>query len=260
MYYLYHPESDCVWIEKDRKEAEHWVSRGYAEKITKPQYLNFLKEDSMKVGEKIWTPEFRVSFADVFERNTLSEKYQLDMLFPEGTDLSKLKKAVLGIAIEHWGSKDRFPKNLRSPFRDQQEKHEKGYAGYEPGCMFITPKSANRPPGIVGPDGKTHITKESGEFYGGCWARATIKAATYIPTKNGKPAGRPGITFFLQNIQKVRDDDPFGDNVASNADEDFEPVEGGADDPGAYKDSETSDMFGGGTESKESAQTSFLDD
>jgi hypothetical protein len=163
---------------------------------------------------KILTPEFRVSFPKVFKpeagmNGEGPEYYSLVMLFPKTADLSALKAAHAAAIKEKWG--DKKPANLRSPFRDGDEKELDGYEG----TIYITVKSKDKP-GLVNA-AKEKIVDEA-EFYAGCYARATLSCYAY--EKNGNR----GVSFGLQNIQKLRDGEPFGSK--RKAEDDFDAVEG----------------------------------
>lgn len=164
------------------------------------------------------TPRFRVSFPNVFRpgkaMNAGEEgKYSITALFAKDTDLSVLKKAAKEAAEEKWGTdQSKWPKNLRLPFRDQGEKE---FEGYEPGCIFITATSKQRP-GLV--DAKVQDIIEEKDFYPGCYARATVRAFAY------DQKGNRGVAFGLQNVQKVADGEPLGGRT--RATDDFAPVEG----------------------------------
>ena len=171
--------------------------------------------------EKIMTPEFRVSFAHVFEPHAFSEgdekKYSVVMLFDENEDLSKLKALAAATAKEKWGKK--IPANMRNPFRKGSEKPN--LDGYE-GKIFVTASSKMKP-GLVDKDVQAIIDKE--EFYSGCYARATVTCYAY-----GGPGTKftPGVAFGLQNIQKLRAGDTFSGR--SKAEDDFDVFDTGDDD------------------------------
>lgn len=169
-------------------------------------------------GDKCKTPVFRVMFANVFrpkgmendDGTTGTEKYSLMMLFDEDADLSKLKKMAMAKRKEVFGNKKIA--NFKMPFRDGEEKED--LDGFEPGMMFATASSQFRP-GIVDRDLEPIL--EQSEFYSGCYARATVHCYTY------KKKGNVGVSFGLNNIQKVRD----GESVSghSNAAEDFDEID-----------------------------------
>jgi hypothetical protein len=130
------------------------------------------------------------------------------MLFPKGADLSKLKAAVDAAIKAKWG--DKPPKGLRSPFRDQGEKD---YAGYEPGAIFVTAKSKERP-GLV--DAMMNDIIEETGFYSGCYARAQINPYAYDTN------GNKGVAFGLNHLQKLRDGEPM--NGRTRVEDAFEAV------------------------------------
>ena len=172
----------------------------------------------------IMTPEFRVSYPALFkpranknDDGTLgTPKYEITMLFPKGADLSKLKRAAEEAVKEKW--KDKPPKNLRSPFRDQGEKEGDGYVE---GAIFVCARSLLKP-GLVNRQCDDIIDQT--EIYPGCYARATVRAYAY--DKNGNK----GVSFDLCNVQKTRDGEPlaFRRNSAQDdfADDDLPPDEG----------------------------------
>jgi len=164
--------------------------------------------------QKILTPEFRVSFPKMFkpEAGMNGEGpayYSLVMLFPKDTDLTALKTAAQNAIKEKWG--DKKPANLRSPFRDGDEKELDGYAGQ----IYITCKSKDKP-GLVNA-AVEKITDEA-DFFAGCYARATLTCYAYDQN------GNRGVSFGLQNVQKLRDGEPFGSK--RKAEDDFEAVAG----------------------------------
>lgn len=171
------------------------------------------------------TPEFRVSFPNVFQpkRNELSGKdeYSLVALFPKDADLSKLKSAMAEACVKKWGpDKAKWPKNIRSPLRDQGDraKEKDGRTtlpqGHEEGAIFLNLKS-DRKPGLVDKDVQPII--DQSEFYGGCYAIATVRAYAY------SVKGNSGVAFGLGNIQKTRDGEAFGVGRTTPED-DFKPI------------------------------------
>lgn len=177
--------------------------------------------------EKVTTPEFRVSFPSVFTprpgMNGGKAKYSVMMLFPKSSDLSAVKRLLASAVKEEWG--DKIPPNLTNPIKDgDTDMMNDGTLRCEKypemkGHWIINAASIKKP-GVV--DGNLNAIIEEGEFYGGCYARATLHAYTYKPTKD-KPQSKIGVGFGLNNIQKLRDGDSFSGR--SRAEEDFEVVE-----------------------------------
>lgn len=169
--------------------------------------------------DSIITPEFRVSFPNVFKpgkalQEGAEPKYNVTMLFPKGADLSALKAAVTKAITEKWGAdKAKWPKGMRSPFRDQGEKE---FEGYVEGAIFVNATSSHRP-GLV--DRNLQPILDSADFYPGCYARADVSAFAY------DKAGNKGVAFGLNNIQKLRDGEPLGGR--RRAEDVFSAFEGG---------------------------------
>lgn len=173
----------------------------------------------------ITTPKFRVSFPHVFEpkKNELSgqDEYSLVAVFPKGTDITELKKAVEEAIVSKWGmDKAKRPNGLRSPFRDNKEKAKEIGGkmvypeGYEEGGFFMNLKSKN-PPGVVNQNVQDILDKN--EFYAGCWARASVSAYAY------DNKGNRGVSFGLGHVQKLKDDKPLGNRI--RPEEAFTPVD-----------------------------------
>lgn len=186
------------------------------------------------MADNVFTPEFRVSYPNLFKtrKNELSgaDEYGVTALFAKGADLSKLHAAAKEAIEKKWGAdKAKWPKNLRSPFRDQAEKAKKNDknedvlpAGHEAGAIFLNLKTKQKP-GLVStkrsaddPTKPAEITDES-EIYAGCYAVASVSCYTY------DQKGNRGVSFGLRNMQKTRDGDPLGNRT--RAQDDFAPVE-----------------------------------
>ncbi len=190
------------------------------------------KSEDKYAKTRVTTPKFRVSYPAVFTPKTFKDakgnetapRYQVTMLFASDTDLSSLKKAVFAAKVAKWGpNKEKWPKGMRSPFRDGSEKNDT--EGYGEGIIFVT-ASGDRKPGLVSQKLKK-IEREE-DFYAGCWARAEVVAFAY------ETMGNKGVSFGLRNIQKMGDDESFSGQRA--AEDVFDKVDGGSDDEDNYED------------------------
>lgn len=172
------------------------------------------------MGSNIVTPEFRVSYPNVFKskRNDLNGKdeYSLVALFPKNADLSKLKAAVLKVITEKWGAdKTKWPKPMRLPFRDQADREKEGVMppGMEAGAVYINMKNSQKP-GVV--DENLQPIVDTTQFYAGCYAIASVRAFAYDQKVN------QGVSLSLGNLKKTRDGDPFGNRTSPE--QDFAPI------------------------------------
>lgn len=177
------------------------------------------------MSKNLMTPNFVASYPKLFkaELNEQSGKmeYSVVALFKKGEDLTALKEAATACIVEKHGTdKAKWPKNLKSPFRDQSEREKEGKlpAGHEAGAIFITIKSQSKP-GVVDADVQPVITDS--DIYAGCIMRATVRP--YYYDKNGNK----GVAFGLQNAQKVSDGTPIGGTKVA-AETEFAPVAGAA--------------------------------
>lgn len=176
------------------------------------------------MADKIITPEFRAAFCGLFRATAPREnpdgkkKFSVRAVFMPGTDLAGLKAAARAVATEKWGNQ--MPKTMRSPFRTNEEL-DNPIPGIPDDAVVMT-FSANedRRPGLV--DAKLNDIIDDAEVYAGAWFRAQVRAYAY------DTQGNRGVAFGLENVQKLRDDDPLGSGrmPASKA---FEPVAGGAE-------------------------------
>lgn len=173
------------------------------------------------------TPEFRVAFPAVFQPklNDLNGKDEFSVvaLFPLESSLTgdkkveykegikKLKLMAQAALVKKFGpDKTKWPTKLRNPFKDQgdREKLVDGKMvipqGYVKGALYLNLKSIQRP-GVVNQQVEQII--DASEFYGGCWAIASVSCYGY-DTK-----GNRGVSFGLGNLQKTRDDTAFGNRT-----------------------------------------------
>lgn len=175
------------------------------------------------MADNIITPEFRAAFISVFKATAQKQqdgtmgkaKFSIRAAFPPTADMSSLKLQASLAAAEKWG--DKIPKVMRSPFRTNGEL-ENPVVGIGDDWVIMT-FSANedRKPGLVGPSCQDII--DDSEVYSGAWYRCQVRAYAY------DTAGNKGVSFGLQNVQKLRDDDPIGGG-RTPANKAFEPVAG----------------------------------
>lgn len=172
------------------------------------------------------TPEFRVSYPNVFKakKNDLNGKdeYSLVALFKKGENMDVLKNAAMEAITKKWGSeKAKWPANLKTPFRMQEERKKDGKMpeGYEEGAIFINLKASQRP-GLVklASNGDLEEIIDTSDFYAGCYAKATVSCYAY------DQKGNRGVAFGLSNLLKTKDGDSLSGR--SSAADDFSDVRG----------------------------------
>lgn len=189
---------------------------------------------------RVITPKFRVSFPSVFKPTSFNNqpaKFSVQMLFDKKVDLSPLKKAAAAAVKAKYG--DKPPKGLHSPFKDGNEKELEGYEN-----TIVVTASSKFKPGLIDAN-KNEILAES-DFYPGCYARAEIKATVYeVKGENGAVL-KKGVSFQLNNIQKLGEGENLGGR--KSAEDVFDSVSDGSSDSANYGD----DLFGGGEDTSSS--------
>jgi len=184
-------------------------------------------------NESIVTPEFRACFISVFKatsmmnaNGTASEpKFSVRAAFPPKADLSGLKELAKKAALDKFG--DKIPKAMRSPFRLNEELDNPVASIGDDWTIITFSANADRRPGLVDANLQDIISEE--DVYSGAWFRAQIRAYGY------DKAGNKGVAFGLQNLQKLRDDDPIGGG-RTPANKAFEAVSSGAKTAGSLFD------------------------
>ena len=172
-------------------------------------------------ADNLITPDFRAAFISVFKATSMKNadgttnkpKFSIRAAFPPKADLSALRKEAEIAAKEKWG--DKIPKTLRSPFRRNEELENPIVGIGEDWIIMSFSANEDRRPGIV--DSKLQDIIDDADVYSGAWYRAQVRAFAY------EQAGNKGVSFGLQNVQKLRDDDPLG-NGRIPASKAFEPV------------------------------------
>lgn len=168
---------------------------------------------------KVVTGLVRFSYVHAFEPHSVEEgqpkKYSVSILIPKKNKdtLKKLEEVIENAAVAgkaKFNNKDPHKvKNFKWPLRDGDEEREDDptYKG-----MYFVNASSNQKPGIVDAD-RDEILDES-DFYSGCWGRASLNFFAF------NTSGNMGVACGLNNLQKLKDDEPLG-GARSKAEDDF---------------------------------------
>lgn len=174
-----------------------------------------------KTNRRIKTPPFRAAFPRLFTpepraQNDPTPYYGVEAIFSSDTDLIEMKELAKQVVKEHWNNKP--PKKLESPFKKGNEYNEDRDTPRPEleDCIFIRLNTTKKPEVV---DKKRQFITDESEIYSGCWMRATVYCHPY--DNRGNPQKGNGITFLLNNIQKLKDDEPWGQQRRS-AFEDFD--------------------------------------
>lgn len=169
-------------------------------------------------GVQIVTPVGRLSFPNVLEpalkyKSQTEFEYSTEILWDSGTDIKPVRQACAQALNEYFGDKSKWPKNIILPIKDQAEKieklEEKGKSidAYQAGAFWLRAKSSTKmPPSVLAEDGKTVLTKQTGEtcIYGGAFARIRINLKVNVVNNICY------VTAYLMGVQFVRHGEAFG--------------------------------------------------
>ena len=162
------------------------------------------------------TPEFRASFVFLVEPRLppnpgpgAKPAYSLAVAIPKSEKkfLAQLDQAIEDTAKEKWG---KIPPKLKTPLRDGDEEERPEFED----CIVFNTKSEARPQ-IVDTDLQEIIDPDV--LYSGAWYRVSVN-----PFAWDHPTGGKGVSFGLNNVMWVKDDEPYSGR--KKAAEDFANV------------------------------------
>lgn len=167
---------------------------------------------------KVITGMVRFSYANVWEPKSINggdEKYSVSLIIPK-TDTKTIAeiKAAIEAAKEEGKAKfgGKIPGNIKLPLRDGDvdRPDDEAYSN----SYFINANSKDRPQ-IVDKNVKPIL--DQGEFYSGCYGKASI--TFYAFNSNGNK----GIAVGLGNLQKISEGEPLSGRT--RAENEFTTVE-----------------------------------
>lgn len=167
---------------------------------------------------KVITGMVRFSYANVWEPKSINggdEKYSVSLIIPK-TDTKTIAeiKAAIEAAKEEGKAKfgGKIPGNIKLPLRDGDvdRPDDEAYSN----SYFINANSKDRPQ-IVDKNVKPIL--EQGEFYSGCYGKASI--TFYAFNSNGNK----GIAVGLGNLQKISEGEPLSGRT--RAENEFTTIE-----------------------------------
>lgn len=165
----------------------------------------------------------RLSYAHLFEPVSINggaEKYSVSVLIPKDdkATIEKIEKAVdaaIEEGIAKFGGKKPNKGAIKLPLRDGDiERDDEAYKGH----YFVNANSLTAPQVV---DTQLNPILDKSEVYSGCYGRVSL--SFYAFNSNGNK----GVACGLNNVQKVRDDEPLGgrttaaDDFGTLDDDDF---------------------------------------
>ena len=141
--------------------------------------------------------------------------YSVELLIPK-TDvdgITKIKAAMKSALEKKFGDLSKV-KGLKNPLKDGDGNKQDGSPHGEEyhGHFYLRCKSSEKP-GVIDLKGKEIIN--STDFVSGDYCRASITASAYDSNM------AKGVTFYLNNLQKVADGPSLGGTGRTTAAEDF---------------------------------------
>ena len=180
---------------------------------------------------KVVTGEVRLSYCNLLTPRSAppstpggqpgAPKYSCVLLIPKNTADGKRTRAAIVAAQKQaledgkakFGGKvpPKWTDTLHDGDTEADLERNPEYAG-----MWYISTSANEqyPPNVV--DRSLNEILDPSEIYSGMWARVSMVAFAF------NTQGNKGVSFGLRNVQKTRDDEPFGG--ASRAEDDFDAM------------------------------------
>lgn len=166
---------------------------------------------------EVVTQPCRLAFPALYEpkpRFTGNERltYQATLLLPPDFDLTPLHEALKAAMLAKWNKVEKLPADMNPIHPCANKEHLDGYL---PGWKYISVHSDYQP-AIV--DGRLQAITDPKMIYPGCWCRFHINAYAWVFT------GRKGVSFGLNGVQFVRDDERLdGRKAVSDV---FDSIEG----------------------------------
>lgn len=184
----------------------------------------------MATETRVKTGKVRFSYVNIFKPRAVDgssdAKYSLTLLVPK-SDTETYKAMRRAVAAAKNTKPDVFKgmddNEIQTPIHDGDGRKPKGGA-YGPECKncWVVNTSSTSKPGIL--DRNKDIMADPQEVYSGCYGRVTLNA--YVYNRNGNK----GISFGLNNVQKLADGAPLDGRTRAEDDFDDDWVDDDYDD------------------------------
>lgn len=181
---------------------------------------------------RVITPEAILSYPNLFSPRAANEgadpKYSCALVFPEGTDMEPIIKALADVAIEAFGAKGKAlvkkvvarekgeitdgvvtAQGLRWPIRTDWDAK-----GYPEGSSFVNVRSTRQPQivsRVPDKDGRPTPITDPDAVYPGVIVKASLDPYSY------DVSGNKGVTLGLGNVQVVRDGERLDNAVPATS-------------------------------------------
>lgn len=178
----------------------------------------------------IITPQGRICYAQNMTEgqegdNDSKLRYACTLIFPPSANLTLLKKKMAEIALEKCdGDKEKAAAEVAKRFKEALELDKTLDADeYGDWIGFRTGGSTMRPSFVYANGKRVPDENRAEDVYSGRWGRVSVSPAWFVfKNKQGAVMNR-GVTAYLQNVQLLDHDDPFG-AAKPRAEDQFEAV------------------------------------
>lgn len=177
------------------------------------------------------TPPMRLAFASLFEKRPKSDNanaklsFQCTILMPPGTDLQPFSNCLGAAMMDEWNQVIPLAagKHPLKPADGKIDTNGQPYEGFDPGWWYINCNSGYRP-SVLDEHGmdvykeppmadearrKAAVEAAVKTVYSGCWCRFHVRAFAWTHTEGGR-----GVSFGIEGVLKVRDDEKFASRQA----------------------------------------------
>lgn len=180
-----------------------------------------------KLDTRVITGKVRLSYCNIFEAKKAPgadrEKFSVVLLIPKSDKLTlkNLRQAQKNALAngESGVFKGKIPKEWKDTIHDGDEDADLERNPEYEGHWYVS-VSAITKPGIV--DAHRDPITDSTEVYSGCYARVSLNAFPF------STQGNKGVSFGLNNLQKMGEGEPLGGR--SRAEDDFDELDDEDDD------------------------------
>ncbi len=168
----------------------------------------------------------RLSFPNLFVAKAINDgepKFGCSLLLDKEGDAAQIdaiRRAMLAVCVEKWGSAEKIPKGLKKCLHEGSEKDYDGYGAHN---MFVSTTATIRPSVID--RNRSPLTADDGRPYAGCFVNAVIR----LWVQDNQWGKR--VNAQLQGVQFAADGEAFG-AAPFDASAHFDAIEPAADQDG----------------------------
>lgn len=174
---------------------------------------------------EIVTEPFRLAFPALFEPKPVAQgeektSYQATLLLPPDANLKPFLRCIAAAMRDEWGKVEKITAGRSgwSPHAQPIKPCDGRYAGFDEGWHFIRTSSQYQPSVV---DQRKQEILDPNRIFAGCWCRFHLNTYAWK-----HPVGGKGVSFSLNAVQLVREDERLDGRKSAQAVFDEIEVEG----------------------------------